>query len=282
MSLDLQYLPKKGGSRFKDVSTYKLLCDDPENFKGIKSLKSAEEVGSGPNEFTHVLLSKIRDTKEKCIIKIHRSENPFLSKEIGIMSQLSDYKNIVQFVCTFNCKGNKDMFMKPIEKPMKYLCAANGNVDLTFIVMEYIANGDVEQVLSITNKAKLRSLILQTALIIIELGTIYHVFHGDLNSGNILVKPTHKKTLTYTVYGKEHVVETMGIRPVLIDFGRGGYYDQRSKNKRNIIEDILTMILVFSSYIVIPDLKDSMRELANKYVRSTNIDNLILDIYKMF
>lgn len=282
MPLEFKYLPKKGGARFKDVSTYQVLCDDPNNFKGIKSLKSADEVGSGPNEFTHVLLSKIAHKQEKCIIKIHRAENPFLSKEIGIMSQLSNYKNIVQIVCTFNCKGTKDMFMKHIEKPMKHLCSSHGDVDLTFIVMEYIANGDVEQVLSMNNKPKLQSLILQTAFIIIELGTLFNVFHGDLNSGNILVKTTNKKTLSYTVYGKEHIVETVGIRPVLIDFGRGGYYDPRSKNKRNIIEDILTMLLVFSSYIVIPELKDAMRKIATKYTKSTNIDNLLLDIHNMF
>ena len=198
------------------------------------------------------------------------------------MTQLSDYRNIVQFVCTFNCKGQKEMFMKKIKQPIQEVCSDDGDVDLTFIVMEYIVNGDIEKILNLRNTEKLRSLVLQTALIIIELGTLYHVFHGDLNSGNILVKSTNKKEMKYIVYGKEYIVQTIGIRPVFIDFGRGGFYDPRSKNKRNIIEDILTVLLVFSSYVIIPELKDRMRDVASRYAKSTKVDNLLLDIYNIF
>lgn len=286
MTFNTTYLTKKAGARFKDVDTYKVSCDNPtESFTILKSLKAAEDVGSGINEFVHVLIANIKKnttTNTTCVIKVHRADNLFVDREIKILQALQTYKNIVQYICHFECNNDIQIFMKPLGKHKPSLCNEKEDIKMKFIVMEYIHNGDIEPYLKSQNVHTLKSIILQSALIIIELGHLHNIYHGDINSGNILIKSTHKSKLTYDVFGKQYHVTTSGVRPVFIDFGRGGFYDTRSKNKRNIVDDILIMLMVFSNYISIDGMKDKIKHIVAAYERSSNIHKLLIDIETMF
>ena len=53
---------------------------------------------------------------------------------------------------------------------------------------EYIAHGDVSDFLRFPQESHvIKSIILQVACIIMQLASIYKIYHGDINSGNILI-----------------------------------------------------------------------------------------------
>ena len=73
--------------------------------KCIKTFKSGNEVGSQINEFVHVALSKVHN--DKFVIKVHYTEKRHLHMEIKLQ-HLSKNKNIVQYICHFQCFDEKN------------------------------------------------------------------------------------------------------------------------------------------------------------------------------
>ena len=93
-----------------------------------------------------------------------------------------------------------------------------------------------------------KTLILQTVCVIIELATIYKVCHGDLNSGNILINTTDEKTLEYKIGDEIVVIESNGIIPIIIDFGRSKFY-REPINNQDIWYDIIMVISLINRYV---------------------------------
>ena len=59
---------------------------------------------------------------------------------------------------------------------------------------EYIAHGDVSDFLKGNQEVSIiKSIILQVACITMQLASIYKIYHGDINSGNILIDITNEK-----------------------------------------------------------------------------------------
>jgi serine/threonine protein kinase len=169
-------------------------------------------------------------------------------------------------------------------------CSGNNEHDdpLSFMVMEYIPNGSVDLYLkSNPSLKKLQSLLVQSALLLIELGTKYKVYQGDLNSGNLLLKRTKRGTTVKYNVDKDTMIEvpTHGIRPVLIDFGRGGFYDKKSKNKSLIMDDVTILFSVYNNWIENKNVKQQLHNVISKYssgVNSLSYQDLISDITNIF
>lgn len=252
--MQMIHLPKTGGSRFENVATYKVVCDDPmSNLVLVESFKSSNEVGSHDRIFTHVAKGILKKYGKECVVKILHVDNPFYDNEIKALEELKNYKNVVQYVCHFTCNDTKERWMEEIIKDTPVQpCLRDGKHHLGFIVLEYIPNGSVLDFFdSKPSVTTLKSLFIQTALVIMELGTKYKIFQGDLNYGNILLKRTKPHaSMKYQIDDDTFVkINTLGIRPVLIDFGRGGFYEKHRKNTFNIMQDVILALSVYSNWI---------------------------------
>ena len=98
-----------------------------------------------------------------------------LLTELELLQALKNYKNVVQY-------SNDDVRRWKLRITNPIIPCNNGTNPMTFIVMEYIKNGDLETFLkSHLSLQQLKSLFLQTAYVFMELGFIYNVHHGDVN-----------------------------------------------------------------------------------------------------
>jgi len=277
-------LRKTGGARMKDAHTYTVSCLE-NNLIGYKTLKSANEVD--PEDFVHVILSKL-SKETKVIVKIHEANSMFAKNEVMAMKALKEYRNTVHYICDFVCQDNIDRWQEPVKDAQKF-CLFSENlssksVNLHFIVMEYIPNGDLSHLLRhLQDTDVLTSLFLQTALVIIELGSIYKICHGDINSGNILITTTKKSTLSYSILGKPMKIKTFGHVPIFLDFGRCSLYEKITKNKYDILQDVLTAFSVYSGWMQ-PDLKVKVRDFVTNElaVNKRDLMKLIERVETMF
>lgn len=281
------YLSKKGGSRLRDVRTYKIECESNQ-MKAIQSLKAANELPE--SDFTHVALSKLKSLSKPIIVKMHEAGSPFATTELNILKILMNTpieRNIVKYLCDFTCEDDKSRWEFNIKQHQKFCpptLPQGTKTSLHFIALEYIPNGDIVDFFkSNPSPQQLSSLFVQCALTIIDLGKTYKIRHGDLYSGNILIKRTSKKLLVYSLNETPHSVETHGIIPVFIDFGRGS--QGLHVRKREIMDDIMKLFYVYSNWLDDASLKTKVREFVSKEYaikRSTGWESFVDKIKELF
>jgi serine/threonine protein kinase len=239
-------LLKNGGSRFHDVETFRVIYNNPSEFEMFLSLKNAEQDGMHDDDFVHVAVSRLpRLKKKECVIKANMSNTLFLKNELKAMRLLQNYPHVVQYLCHFECKDDKNRWKKDLGTE-QFACDPNGTQNITFIVMEYIKYGRISKLLKddLSNEV-LSSLFLHTAYLLYELGKVYKISHGDLNTGNILIKRTKKKSIHFM---NKFEVKTFGYKIVFVDFGRS-YISKSSQHTENILTDITTVLDIYRNYI---------------------------------
>ena len=238
-------LPKTRRSRIFSMETYKINCGKNKLY-GYKSFKAAEEASMYKDDFVHVVLSKLQDYDKPVVVKVYDANKLDLLLERKILEKIRDYRNTARLICEFSCDDDKNNYITKITKQIKF--CERGTNKLYFFVYEYIAHGDISDYLQKTRDIKIiKTLILQVVCVIIELATIYKVCHGDLNSGNILINTTDEKTLEYRIGDEIVVIESNGIIPIIIDFGRSKFYAEPINNQ-DVWYDIIMFISLISGY----------------------------------
>jgi len=266
--MNVQKLEKKSGTRLKYQDTYKVVCDDPEKYiRAIQTFKYGNEVGSGLNEFVHVALGKLKKFNHQCVIKVHFTDSKFTNREINIMKLLKNCPYVVKHICTYSCLDDTTRWMEALTKP-QHTCGDSKSLDkLTFMIMDYIPNGDVVSFLKIATNQQIKALFIQCALAIIDMGIKYDVSQGDFNSGNILITLGKSSTKKIQIGKNNYTFKTHGVCPLFIDFGRGYVRKQKTCD---IIDDITTLFTVFVNYIPLDnDLKETLRNMVLTISRKT-------------
>ena len=248
---------------------------------GKKSLKTADESGMDKENFVHVLESYIPKVKIPVIVKIHETGANLLRKELIAYDRLKGFENSVQKICDFSCMDDKLRWQYMIDKPVGF---CNNKTDsLHFIVLEYIEDGDVYEFLDkLPTKKVIRSFITQCILAIMVMAYKYKFRHYDLNSGNVLVGKTDKIKMHYTIFGKVYNVQTYGITPKFVDYGRSSVY-KSEPNIEDVNEDIFNCILSITSNIKDLALKNKLQEFVfNEANGDIGLDDLLLKIREIF
>ena len=260
-------LPKTRRARILSMETYKINCGKNKLY-GYRSFKGAEETSMDKNEFVHVILSKLQDYDKPVVVKVYDANNTDLLLEKKILDKIRGYRNTARLICEFSCDDNKNNYITKLTKQIKFcergtnkllyaerplgistLRNADAFPKLYFFVYEYIAHGDISDYLKKTRDVQIiKTLILQVVCVIIELATIYKVYHGDLNSGNILINTTDEKTLEYRVGDEIVVIESNGIIPKIIDFGRSKFHTEPINNQ-HVWYDIIMVITLINTYV---------------------------------
>ena len=247
--LVFEKLPKTARSHIVGMETYKINCGK-NLLLGYTSIKSAEETLMHPDDFVHVIKSKLENYNEPVVVKIYDSENGRLYTEINILKKVKDYRNTARLICHFTCKDDKTSYFRKIIKTMKPITfCSKGTHLLHFFVYEYIANGDISDFFTKNNDINLiKSMTLQITAVIIELALVYKVIHGDINSGNIMVDTTEEKTLDYTIDRKTFEIETYGWMPKMIDYGKSRFYTDRIISPDDVWDDITNALNIIAHY----------------------------------
>jgi serine/threonine protein kinase len=270
-------LPKKKGSRFDEVKT---LCIGNE-LVGLESIKSSQETGLETDEFVHILKSSLANYAKPVVVKIHDSMSIYVNKELLAIEELSGFKNVVKSICHFSCLDNKSRWEKPIESEVKF--CSNDKDKLHFFVYEYIENGDIEDFFtSNPSLLQIKSIFIQSALVIMILGKKYKIIHGDLNSGNILFEKTNKKSITYELDDLKYTLDTNGRIPKLIDFGR--CKKLKGNVNESVMDDVYILLDILSIWIKDQTWKTSIREflLGESNKKNNKMRNFIENLDNFF
>lgn len=254
------FLKKNAGSRFKDVHTVKI-CKSSDLI-GIQSIKNSNE---GGNEFVHIIhsllfadenapewaVSKIKGIKsilkeynKPVIVKILDESSIFVKKELNAIRILADYEYSVKMICNFSCMDNMLRWSQNHKGNIEF---CSGNRDkLHFIVYEYIEYGDISEYLPSATQKEVACIFFQLSMAVIMLAYKYGLTHGDLHSGNILLRKTDKTRVKYTYNDDSFFVQTNGFIPIFIDYGMS---KKMKPDPENIMDDIFISIQNCIPYI---------------------------------
>ena len=239
-------------SRITGMESYKINCGK-NLLLGYHTIKASEETSIHKDDFVHVVVSKLQDYNKPVVVKVYDADNFHLHIELKILKKINGFRNTAQLICDFSCDDDKNKYITKIKKQIHF-CGSGLN-KLHFFVYEYIAHGDVSDFLAKNQEIKLiKSLILQIICVVIQLATIYKMYHGDINTGNILVDAINdesftsvtdsksatfdplrelqwpSRTIDYCIEGETFIIESHGIIPKIIDYGRSNFYTENIPN----------------------------------------------------
>ena len=280
-------LHKCSRSRITGMESYKINCGK-NLLLGYHTIKASEETSIHKDDFVHVVVSKLQDYNKPVVVKVYDADNFHLHIELKILKKINGFRNTAQLICDFSCDDDKNKYITKIKKQIHF-CGSGLN-KLHFFVYEYIAHGDVSDFLAKNKEIKLiKSLILQIICVIIQLASIYKVYHGDINTGNILVdaindesfaRVSHyvkdsklttfdsrlqwpSRTIEYCIEGETFIIESHGIIPKMIDYGRSNFYTENIPNDEVWFDCILTLGVIYP-YIQNDELKQKVLDISKK------------------
>jgi len=263
----LKYLKKQKGGRLSNVATYKAYCHANKNVRpdGWLTVNKTLKLPESSDIFGHVALANMQG--KTVIIKVFRERDIMLRKEKSMLRFFTQKKthNIVKYICDVSCKDSHVKWESNINLPTSI--STDGSDDLHFLIMEYIHKGDLEEYLN-GNRVSLsilKSILKQICFGLLHIYFNYRIVHGDLHRGNILISKQHaSETLTYA-FGKTNItVDTLGVQPVFIDFGRSHRVEKNTSSNSNSntsvdiygydinfgVEDVLHVFDIISNIII--------------------------------
>lgn len=250
-------LNKCSRSRINGMESYKINCG--KNL--LLGYKASEETSMHKDEFVHVVLSKLKDYNKPVVVKVYDNDNYHLQIELNILKNINGFRNTAQLICDFLCNDDKNKYITKIKKQIRF--CGDGSNNLHFFIYEYIAHGDVSNFLSTNQNINvIKSLILQITCVIIQLASIYKIYHGDINTGNILIDELNEKTIDYCIEDETFIIESFGIIPKIIDYGRSNFYKGVVPNDQVWFDIILTVGVIYP-YIQNADLKQKVLDISN-------------------
>jgi serine/threonine protein kinase len=202
----IEYLEKKGGARLNDVATFKVACRGSVCRKTYA--RRRDTLQAPIDDFGHVFIGKVGDSRESFVVKVYSVDSTSLRREIDVYNRLQGTpfeRYTPKTICHFS--------------PSCVCLATGGTPELHFIVMEYIEHAEFDRFMASASIEAIRSMTVQTLLMIADLMLNYKIVHSDINSGNILIRQTSKKENAFNIDGKTYRVKTHGYMPMLVDFG---------------------------------------------------------------
>lgn len=118
----------------------------------------------------------------------------------------------------------------------------------------------------IENREIIKNVFYHLIFMISDLVYNYKVVHGDLNSGNILIKKTNKQEKNYSVNEQIYTIPLYGYEPMLIDFGRSSVIRKEEIDDSIIIEEVSKALYTCLRY------HTNKQHYMNNFLSNINID----------
>jgi len=255
-------------SRITGMESYKINCGK-NLLRGYHTIKASEETSTHKDDFVHVVLSELKDYDKPVVVKVYDEDNIHLHIELNILKKVNGFRNTPRLICggfdpqrRLDLKGLCPLDFDPQQQT--WLGTGLKGQSPYFFVYEYISQGDISNFLNKNQEIHvIKSLILQITCVIIQLAEIYKVYHGDINSGNILVDATHENTVDYCIDDETFTIESQGIIPKIIDYGRSNFYKGTIPNDHIWFDVIMTLSVIYP-YIKNDELKHKVFEISTK------------------
>jgi len=268
----IEKLKKCPRSRITNMETYKINCGK-NLLIGYDTIKASDETSIHKDDFVRVVLSRLHNYNKPVIVKVYDEDNFHLNIELNVLEQVKGFRNTAEIICHFSCIDDKNKYITKIKNQIRF--CGNGLDKLHFFVYEYIENGDVSDFLIKNQDVNIViSVILQITCVIIQLATIYKIYHGDINSGNILIDTLNEKTIDYCIDDEIFTIENHGIIPKIIDYGRSNFY------KGNISNDEVWFDIILALGIIYPYIQD--KELKMKILDISKKTDMVLPSLKEY
>jgi len=248
-------------SRIAGMESYKINCGK-NLLLGYHTLKAAEETSTHKDDFVHVALTELKDYDKPVVVKIYDADNIHLHIELTILKEVIGFRNTPRLICEFSCNDDKNKYITKMKKQIRF--CGKGLNKLHFFVYDYIAHGDISDFLNKNQEINvIKSLILQITCVIIQLASIYKIYHGDINTGNLLIDSINERTIDYCIEGETFIIKSHGIIPKIIDYGRSNFYKGTIPND-HVWFDVIMMLGVIYPYLQQGELKQNIFDISNK------------------
>lgn len=225
------------------------------------------------------LLSKFKHDASN--IKVYKA---LLDKNKNIVAKIGKYKldyeyevakkleilkmpTFIKFNCLFSCLDN----FSELKNTTKTVCKKEGE-PVSIILMPYIEEERIELWKWVRNNFDLMKNVMKHVFLSLfyakqKIGFI----HGDLHLGNVLLKKSNRKEITYGDYGS---LQVLGLMPVIMDFDKSNFLE---KFDTVLYEDLKRFMLLMSDSCNVKFDNTLINNLLIKKIISTDEqDNIIL------
>ena len=208
--------------------------------KIIESLKITHDYDK-----SRVLLALL-DKHTHIIVKL--SDSSDLHNEYMYGERLKKIKGFVKYICYFECN---DDFRKNVSETT--LCKGVGN-SMKIIVMPYFKLGSIASY-KWDSIETLHSCLKHSILSILQAFFTLHIIHGDFHPGNVVLKETKLKELSYNIPTIGVInVPIYKIRPWIMDFENSSIatFDtpyNKMVSLNNFYQDFSKFFLFLSTFI---------------------------------
>lgn len=234
------------------VVIYKKETDTEESYNNILGKDKDSE------NFIDLFESYIPIETLPVIVKIHDESNGYVINDLEAYNKLHGFENSLQPICDFICMDDKSRWENMTDSPIG-LCN-NKQDKLHFIVLKYIEDGDMGTFFTkFPQKHIIYSFIIQSIIALVVINYTYKIQHKDIVKGNILVGKTDKSRMHYRIFGKEYSIQTYGITPKFLDYGRSFTFADYIDNHM-LSFCIIECISCITSYIKDENIKIKMQK----------------------
>ena len=216
--MDIEQLEKKQHSESKGIK-YKVSCQ--EKINETKNTKSWIDItkllySSDKNRILMGELSAIIDNKKEVVIKIGPQDSIHSEYKTSMVLNDIHLPNFIKYYCFFKCKDNLASYSTTSTK--QYICDEKASDEQNVIVMPYYKLGSFKTFEWIEQKHLLSPCIKQIIFSYLIAFNSVGFLHNDVHYGNFLLKHTEKKFIKYIFREREYIIETNGIKVIIMDF----------------------------------------------------------------
>ncbi len=213
-----------------------LKCDDPNYYELTDYL-------SNSNIEQSLILKALYESKTNVVLKFGILES--IEKEYKISEELLELPGFIKYFCMIKCNDNIKNIINIINNQKKisnYKICHFGNNPIGILVMKEYVLGSVENYdWNKNNFHILKNVIKQVIFSILLAFDTKCFIHGDLHSGNVLLKTKRNNSINYN---EKKILQIEVFEVIIMDF-------EKSKIKQNNnITDLMRNIIKFINSIV--------------------------------
>jgi len=232
-----EYSDNKGNGKLDKVL---LKCQETNYYKLTEFLYTSQ------NEQA-LILKALYECDINVVLKFGILES--IEKEYYISQELLDIPNFIRYFCLIKCNDNIKNIINNKNTISNYKICHYGDNQIGILVMKEYNLGSIDNYIwNEQNFELLKNVIKQVIFSIIYAYNKKGFIHGDLHTGNILLKPKRNCLINY----ENKTLNLNDLEVVVMDF-------EKSKlQQKNKITDLIKNILKFMTNIISTCLKNDL------------------------
>lgn len=224
-----EYSQSKGNGKLDKVL---LKCEEPNYYELIDLLYTSQ------NEQA-IIIKALYDYKINIVLKFGVLNS--IEKEYRISQELLELPNFIRYSCLFYCNDDISNIINNKKTISEYKMCHYGTNPIGILVMKEYKLGCVENYdWNENNFSTLKNVIIQVIYSVLFAYETKGFIHGDLHSGNVLLKPKKNERIKYG----DRTIYPLDVEVVIMDFEKSKL-EQQNKNVeliRNINKFISSIV----------------------------------------